>query len=346
MKKKMQKLKKQIKGITLIALVITIIVLLILAAVAINLTIGSNGIYKRAQNSVDIWKKAETDEEKEMNDAISEIDKIVDGNFVDNGEINIQVESLKNIMMIVVENKNISEETINKAKDQTIKECDTIDKKENIFIQYMGFSLGLKTEEELLNYLFESGETDVLYKSFEEYYEATKTDDRTYEEYLSEGVMELFEKGVGIFDITIKTPSGKVDTITNSIGNENIYAATYISNEFGIFEITVKLHGTDIGKAITYNSSEKEYKVSIQNNKARLVTDFGGQEVRIGITNAYIYINGDKIEVSDCISDDSSGTYLNLYDVRDKIQQDLPWEIELVSDNISAKGTFSEWQLT
>ena len=38
-------------GITLIALVVTIIALLILAGVAINLTIGDNGIITRAQKA-------------------------------------------------------------------------------------------------------------------------------------------------------------------------------------------------------------------------------------------------------------------------------------------------------
>ena len=51
--KKEDILKSKVKGITLIALVVTIIVLLILSAVAINLTIGSNGIFKRAKDSVD-----------------------------------------------------------------------------------------------------------------------------------------------------------------------------------------------------------------------------------------------------------------------------------------------------
>lgn len=40
---------KKTNGITLIALVITIIILIILAGVAINLTIGENGIFKKAQ---------------------------------------------------------------------------------------------------------------------------------------------------------------------------------------------------------------------------------------------------------------------------------------------------------
>ena len=55
-------IKKQAKGITLIALVVTIIVLLILAGVAINLTVGDNGLFKRAQNAADTY--AEKSEEE------------------------------------------------------------------------------------------------------------------------------------------------------------------------------------------------------------------------------------------------------------------------------------------
>ena len=40
------------KGITLVALVVTIIVLLILAGIAINLTVGNNGIFTRASATV------------------------------------------------------------------------------------------------------------------------------------------------------------------------------------------------------------------------------------------------------------------------------------------------------
>ncbi len=58
-----KKLKnKQEKGITLIALVVTIIVLLILAGVAINLTIGQNGIITRAMDSTE---RAEIADERE-----------------------------------------------------------------------------------------------------------------------------------------------------------------------------------------------------------------------------------------------------------------------------------------
>ena len=48
----MNRLIKSAKGITLIALVVTIIVLLILAGIAINLTIGNNGLFTRADKSI------------------------------------------------------------------------------------------------------------------------------------------------------------------------------------------------------------------------------------------------------------------------------------------------------
>ena len=63
-----KKLKKQVKGITLIALVVTIIVLLILAGVALSLTVGDNGLLRRAQNAADTWQMAEQNEQSEMDE--------------------------------------------------------------------------------------------------------------------------------------------------------------------------------------------------------------------------------------------------------------------------------------
>ena len=64
--KVLKKTKKEVKGITLVALVVTIIVLLILAGVAINLTVGQNGIFSRAQTAVNTWRNAETNEQLAM----------------------------------------------------------------------------------------------------------------------------------------------------------------------------------------------------------------------------------------------------------------------------------------
>ena len=75
-----RKLKKQVQGITLIALVVTIIVLLILAGVAISLTIGQNGIFARAQNAVNVYKQAATNEQQELGKAEDVIDEYLNGN--------------------------------------------------------------------------------------------------------------------------------------------------------------------------------------------------------------------------------------------------------------------------
>ena len=63
------------KGITLIALVITIVVLIILAAVAINLSIGNNGIFNRAKQAKEEYTNAqghETEQVNELDDKITQ----------------------------------------------------------------------------------------------------------------------------------------------------------------------------------------------------------------------------------------------------------------------------------
>lgn len=62
-----KKLKKDVQGITLIALVVTVIVLLSLAGIALNLTIGQNGIFSRAEIAANTWRNAETNEQLAMN---------------------------------------------------------------------------------------------------------------------------------------------------------------------------------------------------------------------------------------------------------------------------------------
>ena len=79
----MKKLKKQVKGITLIALVVTIIVLLILAGVALSLTVGNNGLFRRAQNAADTWQMAEQNEQSEMDKVTDTIDEVLNRNDIE-----------------------------------------------------------------------------------------------------------------------------------------------------------------------------------------------------------------------------------------------------------------------
>ena len=68
----MSKLRE--KGITLVALVVTIIILLILAGVTLNMALGQNGLFNRAQNTVDRYKKAQTDEEGMIKNLFAKIE--------------------------------------------------------------------------------------------------------------------------------------------------------------------------------------------------------------------------------------------------------------------------------
>ena len=56
------------------------IVLLILTGVAINLTVGDNGLFKRAQNAADTWQMAEQNEQSEMDKAADFLERYENGN--------------------------------------------------------------------------------------------------------------------------------------------------------------------------------------------------------------------------------------------------------------------------
>ena len=74
-----KEVKRQVKGITLIALVVTIIVLLILAGVALSLTVGNNGLFRRAENAANTWQIAEQNEQIEMDKASNFIEDYMNG---------------------------------------------------------------------------------------------------------------------------------------------------------------------------------------------------------------------------------------------------------------------------
>ena len=71
----MKKIVKENKAITLIALVITIVVLIILAGVAINLTLGQNGIFTKAREARDNYIKAAQEEQEGLDDLVGQIEE-------------------------------------------------------------------------------------------------------------------------------------------------------------------------------------------------------------------------------------------------------------------------------
>ena len=64
-------------GITLIALAVTIIVLIILAGVTINVALGENGLFKKAEETKEYMENAMAADETAINEIIAEMDGII-----------------------------------------------------------------------------------------------------------------------------------------------------------------------------------------------------------------------------------------------------------------------------
>ena len=111
--------KKKELGITLIALVVTIIILLILAGVTLNMALSQNGLFSRAQNAADKYKKAQEDEEGMLNEMSKQFE-----NFTDNSQTE-NLDYSKYVGAIVTgynpESKECSIETVTSGTDKIQK---------------------------------------------------------------------------------------------------------------------------------------------------------------------------------------------------------------------------------
>lgn len=93
------------RGITLIALVITIIVMLILVGIVISLTIGENGIIRKAQESGIAYNEAEARQKLELVLLDMQADKVTNEEYNENEYLTNEIE--KNGMEIDLSNPNI-----------------------------------------------------------------------------------------------------------------------------------------------------------------------------------------------------------------------------------------------
>ena len=82
----MSQIKKE-QAVTLIALVVTIVILIILAAVSINMVLGDQGIFKKAQQAANSMHDAEINTQAGFNSITDEMDKIIQGSNTQNPEL-------------------------------------------------------------------------------------------------------------------------------------------------------------------------------------------------------------------------------------------------------------------
>ena len=73
----MRRMNCKERGITLVVLVVTIIVLLILAGTAISLTLGEDGIFKKAKDAVDKYKDVAENEKNMLYNLESDMEDII-----------------------------------------------------------------------------------------------------------------------------------------------------------------------------------------------------------------------------------------------------------------------------
>ena len=122
----MSKKLKTRKGITLVSLVITIIILLILAGITINLTIGEDGIIRRAQAAGKNYIDAAENEKLQLGQFTNEMDNIISGS-TNNGRVQYNSEFRKNVVKAINEagvetSETDADETIVKNIGKILKE--------------------------------------------------------------------------------------------------------------------------------------------------------------------------------------------------------------------------------
>ena len=208
-----KKLKKQVKrNYTYIARS-HIIVLLILAGVAINLTVGDNGLFRRAQNAADTWELAEQNEQSELKNMES---------FINGYKYNIDIPQVED------ENAGVLEEV-----DSNILEIRSIE-------DLVAFSYNVKNGNEY------DGKTIRLaynldFNSDKSYVDSMRTD---YEEYGYEGPLKIaLTSGVGFEPIGIAGGNSFRGIFD---GNNNAICSLYInvnSNEILVVGLFVTNYG-------------------------------------------------------------------------------------------------------
>lgn len=294
MKETIKKIEKEAKGITLIALVVTIIVLLILAAVAINLTIGNNGIITRAKDSTEKYEQAAENEQKEMQNVVDFLDKYLNNN--DNSEI-LTIEDAKESGTYFEEGnpKELKDDLQNivyipdgfrVAKDSATKVEDGIvveDKKGNQFVWIPASTTGENINTTLGNQNLQYVRTDFKV-----------TSENPYSSYI-EDISEEEKQSV------------------------NTYKGYYIGRfEAGDMESTEKKElrkGTDSSSTITIKSNQVPYNYISKSDAEYLAQQMAQKEGYSGKTrlcSSYAWdtaLNFIKIKNSSYITNTENGNY-------------------------------------
>ena len=227
MREKTKQLKNQVKGITLVALVVTIIILLILAGTAINLTLGEDGIFKKAGEGAQIYQNASKNEKIEIDKVSNYIDDylnenkeeekpiestlgLVTGQEKTNTEVN---DKYGNKVMVPAGFKVINPEA-SVLEGIVIEDISAGDAttKGNQYVWVPVGNVKTNTKGDLMpinlgRYTFESNGTETIRQSADDY-TSTITIDTFYQELSSSSYGNIVAKNLGDFIIKTKNAGG------------------------------------------------------------------------------------------------------------------------------------------
>lgn len=155
-KGKQRKLKEN-EGITIVALVVTIIILLILAGVAINMTLGDNGLFKKSKEAINAWKSAEENETSSLDYLAREWSNLIGENMGNSstsqgsGTLGTTIKELENrITALEEEKENLSRELENRIT--TLEE-----EKKNLSSELEIYKNKASNKIQVLTYFFANG---------------------------------------------------------------------------------------------------------------------------------------------------------------------------------------------
>ena len=356
MKKTTRKLKNQIKGITLIALVVTIIVLLILAGVAINLTIGNNGIFTRAQNATQKWEEASKNEQNELAQSADIIDNYLNSSFEDI-YFNTKITEMMGakILNIGINTIGIEKNKLEEIYDKRIQNLNnlTISEKENQFIllaknQFIYLTeKTINTVEDFLEVVNEGQENK--YPNLESMIMESENDGKTYAQTLNDFLKDAYNEKFGLFELEVTKPNGEIEkvySLNNTLEEDSEFLNLGIARltQSGEYTIKVKLFGTNIEKTITkYIDIDNiiNYEVKLSSDKVKAYLYSNSLNKNINIDEAYVYLGKEKIDVSEYIESDRMSINLgNLY--ANVTNNKLPFVLELIYNGIGTMKTIDD----
>ena len=309
----------------------------------------------RTENNINTQKKPRRDVLRELQDKgyltekeVEEIETtnkvIIAGETIEfEADINLQIVNSefqgRNVLFVVVDSSNISSE-IEIAKEKKQKDINTmsVDQLKQEFIKSMGAiatmmkGIYINTEGELISFLNEMNHTN--FQSLEEMHQA-EGNSITFEDYLKENIIEVInDYKSGVFEVLLTMPNNEqINTRLICLESDsNIYSGIFPINSDGRYEVKVSIYGTNVsGEKNLELASNYEFKMNDINTKGYIYDSYANKN--IVIDNAYVVINGNTIDVSQYIYQESEEIYyIDLREIYNSVTNSLPYGLQLESN--------------